>query len=479
MSMESKNDFIDLGSDDAEIFDPFAEDDDLAEDESPAEDVAENDAEDAGDSDDMDDEPAQPPIAAPAASATPAQKQAKKATASTTPNDDANNPLANAIGAAETKDAEKAKQSIYEKLPVFEYAGATENIEDSSQTFDELRIVKAVDFPELDDGKRVSWSVEYGKITKAVTDAKGTSIGKMKTDIEQSKEFLDALKKAKDKNPICKIKPRVTAQSKGAESAPTPGNSGYKGVFTNMDEVDAAGKVISILPARDGLVYEIRNTPIGRFTTPVVGCEMLSDVKAGYTPALGIPRIPVDMVMRIIAFFQYFTRTAGDKEALVNIYWDKVSGAFVVDTPEQIVSRVSVDSNVNPNYQDERYIHFMDIHSHNSMRAYFSPTDDADEKATRLYTVMGRLDQYFPEIKTRISNGGKFHEIDPAEVFELITLPFPDAWRNKVKFRDVHDNDDCGDNGDFDNHDNHKGGCVHNCGNLLRYMYNPGDGACL
>ena len=62
------------------------------------------------------------------------------------------------------KDAKPA--AVNDKPPVFVYAGATENIEDTSMTFDELRIEKARDFPELDDGKRVSWTVEYGKITK-------------------------------------------------------------------------------------------------------------------------------------------------------------------------------------------------------------------------------------------------------------------------------------------------------------------------
>ena len=335
------------------------------------------------------------------------------------------------------KETGKAKPSFNEKLPVFDYSGALEDIEDGSQTFDELRMAKAADFPELEDGKRVSWTIEYGKITKKINDekeAKGMTIGKMKSDIETSTEFLDALKKSRDKNPVCKVKPRATAQPKGASSA----SSSYKGVYTNKAEADASGKFISILPASDGNVYEMRNTPIGKFITPVVGCELLSDVQAGFIPALDIPLIPMDLIMRIIDFFRYFTIHGGDNEVLVNIYWDKVDKAFVVDAPEQTVSKVSVHSNENPDYLNERYIHFMDIHSHNSMRAFFSPIDDEGEKATRLYTVIGRLDKYFPEIKTRISNGGKFHEIDSAEVFEYIARPFPPEWKENVITRAAH-----------------------------------------
>ena len=422
MDGNNKNDPIDLGSAPVNEFDPFASEDELAD-------------------DGINEAATNTPTEQPAKTEAPTPKQPPAVISDSADSGDdddtdaavSDNPLENAVGVAETKDAEKARLSLREKPPVFTYVNATEDIADTSKTFDELRKEKAADFPELEDGKRVSWTVEYGKINKNVTDAKGMTVAKMKADIENSKEFLDALKKAKDKNPVCKVKPRVTAQSKGTASA-----SGYKGVFTNMAEVDAAGKTISILPAKDGKVYEVRDTVMGRFITPVVGCEMLSNVQAGFIPAVGIPRIPVDLTMRIIAFFRYFTSHGADKEVLVNIYWDKEREVFIVDTPEQIVSKVSVHSNENPDYVNERYIHFMDVHSHNRMRAFFSATDNEDEKATRLYTVMGRLDKYFPEIKTRISNGGKFHEIDPSEVFEYIARPFPDEWLEKVSFREPH-----------------------------------------
>lgn len=69
------------------------------------------------------------------------------------------------------------------------------------------------------------------------------------------------------------------------------------------------------------------------------------------------------------------------------------------------------------------------------MKAFFSLIDDADEKATRLYTVIGRLDSYFPVVKTRICNGGKFLEINPAEVYEHVALPFPDTWKDNVHYK--------------------------------------------
>lgn len=310
----------------------------------------------------------------------------------------------------ETKPA-KTEQSFEEKLPVFNYGGVTENISDTSKTFDELRIEKSADFPELEEGKRVSWSVEYGKI---------------KGDIETSKEFLDSLKKAKDKNPVCKVKPRVTAQSKGAESA-------YKGVYTTLDKAENSGKAISLVPARDGKVYEIRNTEIGKFITPTSGDLMLSEVKPGFTS--GLPLIPSDLMIKIFAFFRHFVSENCENEALLNIYWDKEEKQFVAYAPEQTTTKVSVDTKIDERFNTDRYIHYMDIHSHNTMNAFFSSIDDKDEKATRLYSVIGRLDKHNPQIRTRISNGGKFLNIDPAQIFETADLSFPKEWENNVNFQ--------------------------------------------
>ena len=102
-----------------------------------------------------------------------------------------------AIAKAEKKQAESTKDSLMEKLPVFSYASAKEEIVDPSKTFDQLRSEKAEDFPELDDATSVTWKVEYGKITKIVPAPKKTTIAGFKSQIENSKEFLNSLNKCK------------------------------------------------------------------------------------------------------------------------------------------------------------------------------------------------------------------------------------------------------------------------------------------
>lgn len=155
--------------------------------------------------------------AAPAVEATapmPAVAPPKEAPAPAQPetNATAGNPIAAAF---EQKTAENAKKGLLEKPPVFYHKGVKEDIEDASMTFEELRIRKSEDFTDLEEGKRVSWSVEYCGIRKEIKDPKGTTIISMKETIERSREFLEALKKSKEKDPCCYVKPKVEMKTKG------------------------------------------------------------------------------------------------------------------------------------------------------------------------------------------------------------------------------------------------------------------------
>jgi PRTRC genetic system protein A len=59
----------------------------------------------------------------------------------------------------------------------------------------------------------------------------------------------------------------------------------------------------------------------------------------------------------------------------------------------------------------------MDIHSHGSMKAFFSFTDDRDEQGLRLYMVVGRLDTLLPEVELRLGVYGYFATLNIDEVF--------------------------------------------------------------
>ena len=176
---------------------------------------------------------------------------------------------------------------------------------------------------------------------------------------------------------------------------------------------------------------------MGDFITPTSNLVDFPEIKAGFTPAL--PLIPYEIIQEIIGLFRYLTYTDNNsQEALAYIYWDKEKKEFFPYIPYQTVTGISVDDIIIDEslYDTSRYIHYADIHSHNTMPAKFSDKDDAAERATRIYIVVGRINRYFPEISVRIANGGKFMKIDPDLI---IDTPFPDfniEWLDKIKIEE-------------------------------------------
>lgn len=247
-------------------------------------------------------------------------------------------PAENPIAAAfEQKTAENTKKGLLEKPPVFYHKGVKEEIDDPSMTFEELRIRKSDDFTDLEEGKRVSWSVEYCGIRKEVKDPKGTTIISMKEMIERSREFLDALKKTKDKDPCCYVKPKVEMKTKG--------NAAYKGKFGTLEEARNSDKVICLIPSNDGRIYELRKMEQGEFIAPKKNVVDFSEVRAGFSPAL--PKIPAELMGQIIAFFRAFMTDHGENEAFAQIYWDKAEKRFFAYVPKQSVCKEEVEANLH------------------------------------------------------------------------------------------------------------------------------------
>ena len=318
-------------------------------------------------------------------------------------------------------------QSIADRPPVFSYGGTKEKIADARLTFEELRIQKADDFPELAEGKTVSWKVKYGAVTKSIADPKAKTIATVKEEIEQSKQFLDGLRKAtgKDKNPDCLVTPSVIAKSKGIAA--------YKGFFLTEEDAEKSDKTICLIPSRSGRIMEMRKLELGRMVVPKKKIVEFAEVRAGFTPAL--PRIPREIMGQIVSFFRSFMNEDAEYEALVLLYWDRENEEFVPVVPKQRASKATVHANLAANcaIDEDRYLLYADIHSHNSMAAKFSAIDDRDERASRLYIVIGRLDRFYPDITARVSCGGTYLEIDPDLVVEGIGEDFPTEWLDQVE----------------------------------------------
>jgi PRTRC genetic system protein A len=74
---------------------------------------------------------------------------------------------------------------------------------------------------------------------------------------------------------------------------------------------------------------------------------------------------------------------------------------------------------------DDDGLAVVDLHSHNSMAAFFSDTDDADEQGLRFYCVIGRIDTDIPEIRCRVGVYGHFMDVPADMIFDDLG-PFTD-----------------------------------------------------
>ena len=343
---------------------------------------------------------------------------------------DAADPFTAALATAKAQSESRLVETCMARDAVFNYGKAKEPITDRDCTFEDLREKYESDFPELAESKKIEWTVTYGKESKTINNPGSDKVYEIKAEIEKSKKFLEGIKKGKtdaDKNPECIVKPRIKAQSKG-EVIPL---SSYKEFCTTVAEARQSDKAIVLLPSSDGRLYQMRKTPVGIFTAQADILPEFPPVTPGFQ--MTVPKIPMHLLLFIWDFFAGLSERY-ELEALVHILYDTRRNKYTVRVPKQKLTHVSVDSVMEEEYP-EHMIHVMDIHSHNTMPAKFSSIDDDDEKPTRLYAVMGRLDKVLPEITVRASCGGKFIPVDPADVFDIksTSFPHPKIWDEKIE----------------------------------------------
>lgn len=146
--------------------------------------------------------------------------------------------------------------------------------------------------------------------------------------------------------------------------------------------------------------------PVGIFMGKPVGNGAYDDVH--FYPA--IPKIPGSVLEEIIDYF----RRDLEREAVVQIiYTDDV---FSINYP---YIQYSTKASVSYSFQIPiDALPIMTVHSHNTMPAYFSVTDDEDETMPGLYGVIGNLDRC-PQMMFRASLDGSFGTIPVQNLFSL------------------------------------------------------------
>lgn len=161
-----------------------------------------------------------------------------------------------------------------------------------------------------------------------------------------------------------------------------------------------------IVPGRDGSVYRIEQMPYGCFDCREDGFDV--DFR------MTRKKIPYGILMDVVAFF----KRNPHKEAAVQVFYDVNMGKYELYYPEQKATSASVVFVRNHDMENDKVL-VMDIHSHGTMNAFFSSTDNNDEKGTRLFMVFGNLDKKEISHKLRAGIAGNYKMLELSDVFEM------------------------------------------------------------
>lgn len=131
-----------------------------------------------------------------------------------------------------------------------------------------------------------------------------------------------------------------------------------------------------------------------------------------------LPKIPGSILDDILTYF----REDLTKEAMVRLVYHKKEKRydFYKAGGNRNKAYMEYEFDAGEEYFSPDVLQVMEIHSHNTMPAFFSKIDDEDEKGyPGVFGVMGNIDRPTPSVSFRAGNKGIFTNVPLAELFEV------------------------------------------------------------
>jgi PRTRC genetic system protein A len=153
-------------------------------------------------------------------------------------------------------------------------------------------------------------------------------------------------------------------------------------------------------------------------------------------------KVPYHLLEEIIQFFRdVMSIKKANQEAMAHILWnekdkDSPDRGYRIGIPDQVVSAASADYTFN-HIKDKDLI-VVDIHSHNTMGAFFSGTDDRDDrKGFNFAGVAGKLNQREPALVWRLNIGEHRKTVFIDDIFDIPQkkVSIPKEWIEKVEVK--------------------------------------------
>lgn len=147
-------------------------------------------------------------------------------------------------------------------------------------------------------------------------------------------------------------------------------------------------------------------------------------------------KIPFAYWHQIVEFFrQVMKMKKADYEAHAWILWEKEKG-YYISVPKQTVSKASVSFTYDNEALPPGAVIVVDIHSHNTMGAFYSGTDDNNDRNGIYYSgVVGRITDTTYEWVMRFNlQETKKVQVPLEEIFQTApTASIPEDWLNQVE----------------------------------------------
>ena len=204
--------------------------------------------------------------------------------------------------------------------------------------------------------------------------------------------------------------------------------------YVDLYVLEGPNKIMRKMKLSHGreVVLEVKSIPDGMPNSP--NTPALTE-KVSFFPG---GKIPILLLNQIKAFFKEVCEKHGEAlEAHCYIMWNAERGYYIF-VPEQTVSGAAVEFKADESAPEDAVL--VDIHSHGSMSAFFSSTDDNNDKKHIYFSgAIGKVNTGMPEIVFRFN----MYEVKkPATLGDIfmevpVEVTVPSEWLDKVKKREV------------------------------------------
>jgi PRTRC genetic system protein A len=228
----------------------------------------------------------------------------------------------------------------------------------------------------------------------------------------------------------------MASYSQSAFERPLSGKEAFEAMFlqTVMDyRIGLEGtptKPLSYVMAENGM-FEVRHNAIGTFTRKIEKVPDLKPLKEGFQ--WNVPKLPWEMYEKAVGFFRQVMAEFSNAESYIQFFYDREKNEYFGHVPRQRVSGGGVSFD-RDQVLEQKHLLVMEAHSHNTMNAFWSSVDNADEKADRLFMVIGALNNQTPEVKIRCGMAGHYIDMTIEQVFEKPIGPdIPRSWLDQIE----------------------------------------------